>query len=99
MAEPAGPRKTRPRSPTLDAAHEAIRAMGLRVGAGDPPQEDAGADSDLEIILKTPRAARPRNLRRRRAACPPPAPCGNGAIAPEKAGAPSNTPNPAPMTD
>ena len=48
MAEPAAPRKTHPRSPTLDAAHEVIRALGLRGGEGDPPQEDAGADSDLE---------------------------------------------------
>ena len=47
MAEPAAPRKTRPRSPTLDAAHEVIRALGLRGGEGDPPQED---DSDLEEI-------------------------------------------------
>ena len=46
-----------------------------------------------------PRAARPRNLRRRRAACPPSAPRGNGATAPAKAGAPRNTPSPAPMTE
>ena len=50
MAEPAAPRKTRPRSPTLDAAHEVIRALGFRGGKGDPPQEDAGTDSDLEDI-------------------------------------------------
>ena len=50
MAEPAAPRKTRPRSPTLDAAHEVIRALGLRGGEGDPPEEDAGTDSDLEEI-------------------------------------------------
>ena len=50
MAEPAAPRKTRPRSPTLDAAHEVIRALGLRGGEGDPPHEDAGADFDLEEI-------------------------------------------------
>ena len=50
MAEPAAPRKTRCRSPTLDAAHEVIRALGLRGGEGDPPQGDAGADSDLEEI-------------------------------------------------
>ena len=48
MAEPAAPRKTRPRSPTLDEAHEVIRALGLRNGEGDPPQGDAGTDSDLE---------------------------------------------------
>ena len=50
MAEPAAPRKTRPQSPTLDAAHEVIRALGLRDGEGDPPQGDAGMDSDLEEI-------------------------------------------------
>ena len=42
MAEPAAPRKTRPRSRTLDAAHEVIRALGLSGGEGDLPQEDAG---------------------------------------------------------
>ena len=46
-ATPAAPRKTRPRSPTLDAAHEVIRTLELR---GYPPQEDAGRDSDLEEI-------------------------------------------------
>ena len=50
MAEPAAPRQTRPRSPTLDAAHEVIRALGLRDGDGDPPQGDAGTDSDLEAV-------------------------------------------------
>ena len=50
MAEPAAPRKTRPRSQTLDAAHEVIRALGLRHGEGDPPQGDAGTDSDLEAV-------------------------------------------------
>ena len=50
MAEPAAPRKTRPRSPTLDAAHEVIRALGLRDSEGDPPQGDPGTDSDLEEV-------------------------------------------------
>ena len=50
MAEPAAPRRTRPRSPTLDAAHEVIWALGLRGGEGDPPQGDAGTDSDLEAV-------------------------------------------------
>ena len=54
MAEPAAPRKTRPTSPTLDAAHEVIRALGLRGDEGDLPKEDAGADSDLEIVPKPP---------------------------------------------
>ena len=48
MVEPAAPRKTRPRSQMLDAAHKVIRALGLRGGEGDPRQEDAGTDSDLE---------------------------------------------------
>ena len=59
MAEPAAPGKPRPRSPTLDAAHEVIRALGLRGGEGDPPQEDAGADSDLEIIPEPPAGSTP----------------------------------------
>ena len=59
MAEPAAPRKTRPQSPTLDAAHEFIRALGLRGGKGDPPQEDVGADSDLEIIPEPPAGSTP----------------------------------------
>ena len=59
MAEPAAPRKTRPRSPTLDEAHEVIRALGLRGGEEDPPQEDAGADSDLEIIPEPPAGSTP----------------------------------------
>ena len=52
MAEPAAPRKTLPRSPTLDAAHEVIRALGLKDSEGDPPQGDASTDSDLEAILE-----------------------------------------------
>ena len=46
-----------------------------------------------------PREARPRNLRRRRAAFLRSAPRGNGATAPAKAGAPNSTPSPAPMTE
>ena len=46
-----------------------------------------------------PREARPRNLRRMRAACPPSAPRGNGATSPAKAGAPDSTLSPAPMTE
>ena len=38
MVEPTAPRKTRPRSATLDAAHEVIRALGLRGGGGTPRQ-------------------------------------------------------------
>ena len=43
-----------------------------------------------------PREARPRNPRRRRAACPPSAPRGNGATAPAKAGARKKHPQPGP---
>ena len=59
MAAPAAPRKTRPRSPTLDAAHEVIRALGLRDGEGDPPQGDAGTDSDLEAVPQPPTGGAP----------------------------------------
>ena len=54
MADPAAPRKTPPRSPTLYVAHEVIRALELRGGDGDPPQADADADSDLEMISGPP---------------------------------------------
>ena len=59
MAGPAPPRKTRPRSPTLEAAHEVIRALGLRDGEGDPPQGDAGTDSDLEAVPEPPMGGAP----------------------------------------
>ena len=59
MAEPAAPRKTRPRSPTLDEAHEVIRALGLRDGEGDPRQGDAGTDSDLEALPEPPTGGAP----------------------------------------
>ena len=59
MAEPAAPRKTRPRSPTLDEAHEVIRALGLRDGERNPPQGDAGTDSDLEALPEPPTGGAP----------------------------------------
>ena len=59
MAEPAAPLKARPRSRMLDAAHEVIRALRLRGGEGDLPQEDAGADSDLEIVPEPPAGSGP----------------------------------------
>ena len=43
IAEPGAPRKTRPRSPTLNEAHEVIRALGLRDGHGLRPGGIAGA--------------------------------------------------------
>ena len=46
-----------------------------------------------------PPEARPRNLRRRRAACPPSAPRGNGATAPAKAGAQNSTLSAAPRKE
>ena len=62
MAEPAGPRKTCSRSLTLDAAHEVIRALGLRGGEGDPPQGDAGTHSDLEEIPEPSTRSTPAEL-------------------------------------
>ena len=59
MAEPAAPRKTRPRSPTLDEAHEVISTLGLRDGEGDPPQGDAGTESDLEAVPEPPTGGAP----------------------------------------
>ena len=59
MAEPAAPRKTRPRSPTLHEAHEVIGALGLRDGEGDPPQGDAGTDSNLEAEPEPPTGGAP----------------------------------------
>ena len=59
MAEPAAPHKTYPRSPTLDAAHEVIRALGLGGGEGDPPQVDANTDSDFEEISEPPTGGTP----------------------------------------
>ena len=59
MEESAAPRKKRPRSPTLDEAHEVIRALGLRDGEGDPPQGDAGTDSDLEAVPEPPTGGAP----------------------------------------
>ena len=59
MAKPAATRKTRPRSPTLDAAQEVIRALGLRGRDEDPPQEDADADSDLKMVAGPPAGSVP----------------------------------------
>ena len=62
MAEPAAPGKTRPRSPMLDAAHDVISTLGLRAGEGDPPQGDAGANSDLEEIPEPSTGSTPAGL-------------------------------------
>ena len=60
MAEPTAPRKTRPRSPTQDAAHEVIRALGLRGGdAPPPPPEVEDVDTDLEKIPGAPAGSAP----------------------------------------
>ena len=55
-------RKTRPRSPTLDAAHEVMRALGLRSSGGDQPQEDTDTDSELEMIPEAPAGSAPAGL-------------------------------------
>ena len=54
MAEPTSPRKTRLPSPALDVAHGVIGALRLQSRGGDPPSEDAGTDSDLELIPVAP---------------------------------------------
>ena len=59
MAEPTAPRKTHPRSPTLDAAHEVIRALGLRGGYRDSPPEDRNVNYDLEMIPEAPAGSPP----------------------------------------
>ena len=59
MAEPTDPRKTRPRSPTLDAAHEVLRALRLRGGDRDDPPEGADAHSDMDIIPEAPAGSAP----------------------------------------
>ena len=59
MPEPTASRKTRPRSPTLDAAQQVIRALGLRGGDRGPPPEDADADSNLEMIPGPPAGSAP----------------------------------------
>ena len=59
MAEATAPRKTRPRSPTLDAAHEVIWALGLRSSGGTPHPEDTDTDSDLVMIPEAPPGSAP----------------------------------------
>ena len=60
MAEPTAPRKTRPQSLTLDAAHEVIRALGLQSsGADPPPPEDTDTDSHLEMVPEAPAGSAP----------------------------------------
>ena len=55
MADPTAPRKTRPQSPALDAAHEVIRGLRLQCRGGDPPPpEDTDTDSNLELIPEAP---------------------------------------------
>ena len=95
MAEPAAPRKTRPRSPTLDEAHEVIRALGLRDGEGDPPQGDAGTDSDLETVPELPTGSAPAEPALPAGSVPALCPAWKRA----KAGAPNSNPSPAPMTE
>ena len=64
--------------------------------AKETPYKGTGARTPTWRQYRSPRQeARPRNLRRRQAACPPSAPRGNGATAPAKAGAPNSTLSPA----
>ena len=99
MAEPTAPPKTRPQSATLDAAHEVIRALGLRSSDRDPPPpEDADTDSDLEMVSQAPAGSAP-------AGPPPPAGSvqslfsrGSWATAPGKVGAPGTILGPPPKT-
>ena len=68
--------------------------------AKETPHKGTRARTPTWRHCRSPRReARPRNLRRRRAAYPRSAPRGNGATAPAKAGAPNSTPSPAPMTE
>ena len=94
MAEPTAPRNTRPRSPTLDEAHVVIRALGLQSRGRGPPQEDTDSDSDLDVIPTAPAhgapAARALPADSIQALCP----AWKRSTAPERAGAPGNTPGP-----
>ena len=96
MAEPAAPRKTRPRSPTLDAAHEVIRASGLRGGEGDLPQQDAGADSDLEIIPEPTAASTPAEPTPRASSVPAPCPAWKRGHCTREDWCPKRQPRPGP---
>ena len=50
MAGPKAPQNICPRSPTLDKAHEVIRALGLQSHSRGPPQENTDSESDVEVI-------------------------------------------------
>ena len=96
MAEPAAQRKTRPRSLTLDAAHEVIRALGLRGGERDLPQEDAGADSDLEIIPEPPAGSTPAERTPPAGSMPPLCPAGKRGNCTREDWCPKRHPQPGP---
>ena len=59
ITEPTAARKTRPRSPTLDAAHDVIRELGLRGSGGDLLPENTDTDSDLEMVQEAPAGSVP----------------------------------------
>ena len=63
MVEPTAPCKTRPRSLTLDTAHEVIRALGLKCRGGEPSQKDVDTDWDLELIPNAPAGSAPARPR------------------------------------
>ena len=92
MAEPAAPRITRPRSETLDAAHEVIRELGLRGGVRDPPQEDADTDSNLELIPGPPTASAPTGPTPPAGVLPALCPAWKRGHCTGESGAPSKTP-------
>ena len=89
-------------APDLRRWTQHMRSSGRRDSEAvkeTPCKRTRGRTPTWRKFESPPRAARPRNLRRRQAACPRSAPRGNGATAPEKAGAPSSTPSPAPLTE
>ena len=99
MAEPAALRKTRPDLRRWTKHARSSWRWDSKTAKETPHKGTRARTPTWRQYRSPPREARPRNLRRRRAACPRSAPRGNGATAPAKAGAPNSTPSPAPMTE
>ena len=99
IAEPAAPRKTRPRSPTLDEAQKVIRALILRDGEGDPPQGDAGTDSDLEAVPEPPTGGTPAEPAPPAVSVPALCPAWKRGHCTGEGWCPKQHPSPAPMTE
>ena len=96
------PRPHAKHAPDLQSWTQHTRSSGRwdSEAAKETPHKRTRARTPTWRKYRSPqREARPRNLRRRRAACPPSAPRGNGATALAKAGAPNSTPSPTPMTE